>query len=128
MIERFPGAVPEIPVSNVRSAISYYETSLGFIREWVSTEYGIAGISRGDCRLYLTDAPFRQGYANTAPIVVWLNLKSRAEVDALHGAWKQAQARVSSAPQPEPWNLYEFTATDLDGNVFRVFSSLTDET
>ena len=28
---------------------------------------------------------------------------------------------IISAPESKPWKLHEFTAADLDGNVFRVF-------
>lgn len=30
-------------------------------------------------------------------------------------------ADIVSAPEPKPWKLHEFTAADLDGNLFRVF-------
>jgi hypothetical protein len=30
-------------------------------------------------------------------------------------------ARVVSEPESKPWNLHEFTAMDLDGNLLRVF-------
>jgi hypothetical protein len=34
MIQEFPGAVPEIPVSNVDMAAAYYESHLGFSKDW----------------------------------------------------------------------------------------------
>ena len=49
----FPQAVPEIPVTNVDEAVAYYVNRLGFILDWGDEAGGIAGISRGDCRLFL---------------------------------------------------------------------------
>ena len=51
----------------------------------------------------------------------WLNLNSKAEVDQLYEEWKATEARIISAPEDMPWNLREFMAADLDGNLIRVF-------
>jgi hypothetical protein len=53
--------------------------------------------------------------------VLWINLNSKAEVDGLHRAWSDAGAKIVSAPESKPWNLHEFIAADLDGNLLRVF-------
>jgi uncharacterized glyoxalase superfamily protein PhnB len=119
MSESFPSAAPEIPVGNVTSAALYYEKCLGFSWDW-GTE-GIGQVSRGDCRFFLTDTNFRTGGVATPPVVTWINLNSKAEVDRLHGAWSVSGARILAAPESKPWNLHEFTAADLDGNLLRVF-------
>ena len=119
--QRFPAAVPEIPVAAIDTAIEYYRSRLGFDFDWGGAEGGIAQVSRGDCRLFLTDAAFRAGRGNGTPVVIWLNLDSRDEVDALFEAWSLAQATIVSRPESMPWKLHEFTASDLDGNLLRVF-------
>jgi hypothetical protein len=43
------------------------------------------------------------------------------EVDELFEIWKAAAARIISPPESKPWKLHEFTASDIDGNLFRVF-------
>jgi hypothetical protein len=53
MSEKFPAAVPEIRVSNVSRAAVYYEKCLGFRWDWGIE--GLGQVSRGDCRLFLTD-------------------------------------------------------------------------
>lgn len=121
MHKTFPGAVPEIPVTDTDTALDYYENRLGFDIDWRAKEDGISGVSRGQCRLFLTDPPFREGRANSPPVVVWINLDSKAEVDALHAEWHASGAAIASPPESKPWMLHEFTAVDLDGNVFRVF-------
>ena len=118
---KFPAAVPEIPAANVDKAAAYYVESLGFTLDWGDDAGGIAGISRETCRLFITNRPFRDSYGNTGPILFWLNLDSKAEVDELFAEWKAGQAKIVSEPEDKPWKLHEFIAADLDGNLIRVF-------
>lgn len=118
---KFPAAVPEIPVTDMNSALDYYESKLGFDIDWGGADGGIAGISKGDCRMFLTDRDFRAPHCNAPPVMIWLNLNSKEEVDELYEIWKASEARIISAPESKPWKLHEFTASDLDGNLFRVF-------
>src|SRR5258706_15769171 len=76
---------------------------------------------KGNCRLFLTNRSFRESYGNAGPILFWLNLDSKAEVDELFAQWKAAHANIVSEPEDKPWKLREFTAADLDGNLIRVF-------
>jgi len=128
MTSAFPAAVPEVPVRNVDEAAAYYSNCLGFAHDWGDDSGGIAGISRGDCRIFLTNAAFRAAHGNSAPVLVWINLNSRDEVDELHRVWKASGAMIVSPPEAKPWNLYEFTAADLDGNLLRVFYDFGSET
>ena len=121
MSEEFPGAVPEIPVNNVDEAAAYYAKCFGFSKDWGGDDGGIGQVSRGNCRIFLTNAAFREGYGNRAPVLIWLNLSSKQEVDDLYEAWSSGAARILSKPESKPWNLHEFTASDLDGNLLRVF-------
>jgi len=121
MTSKFPGAVPEIPVTDVDEAAEYYESKLGFSVDWGGGEGGIAGISKGRCRLFLTNGAFREHYGNIGPVLIWLNLDSNEEVDELHEQWKTSQARIVSPPESKPWGLHEFMVADLDGNLLRVF-------
>ena len=117
----FPAAVPEIPVSDINKAAEYYVKSLGFKIDWGGEDGGIAGISKGFCRMFLTNPSFRQPYGNVGPVMIWLNLDSKAEVDELFAQWKAAQAKIVSEPEDKPWKLREFMAADLDDNLIRVF-------
>ena len=124
----FPGAVPEMPVSDVDAAAAYYQNQLGFSIDWGGADGGIAGISRGSCRMFLTNRAFREHYGNAAPVVVWLNLNSKQDVDDLYNVWSSCQARIVSRPESKPWKLHEFTVADLDGNLLRVFYDFSGET
>ena len=117
----FPAAVPEIPAASVRKAAAYYVSVLGFTFDWGDEPGGIAGVSRGNCRLFITNGRFRESRGNTSPILIWLNLESKAEVDNLFAEWKAAQARIVSEPEDKPWKLREFIAADFDDNLIRVF-------
>lgn len=121
MNEEFPGAVPEIPVNNVDEAVVYYENSFGFLKDWGGEAGGIGQVSRGSCRIFLTNRAFREQYGNSGPVLIWLNLNSKKEVDELYEAWSSRGATIICKPESKPWNLHEFTAKDLDGNLLRVF-------
>ncbi len=121
MTHEFPGAVPEIPVSDMKKAAAYYVHNLGFTLDWGGDDGGIAGISRGQCRTFLTAPAFREHYGNAGPVLIWLNLASKDEVNELHELWSRSQAKIVSPPESKPWQLHEFTAADPDGNLLRVF-------
>ena len=57
----------------------------------------------------------------TSPVIVWLNLNSKQEVDELFERWKDTGAKIIEAVEDKPWNLREFRVADLDGNQLRVF-------
>jgi uncharacterized glyoxalase superfamily protein PhnB len=117
----FPAAVPEIPTADVEKAAAYYVNTLGFTLDWGNDEGGIAGVSRENCRLFITNHAFRESYGNIGPTLFWLNLSSKTEVDELFAEWQAAHANIVSEPEDKPWKLREFTAADLDGNLIRVF-------
>jgi predicted lactoylglutathione lyase len=121
MIPELPGAVPEIPVSDITAATTYYRDNLSFSLDWLAADIALAGISRDNCRLFLAGPPFRKERGNVSPVLTWLNLSSKGEVDDLYQAWRVTNATLLSAPESKSWGLHEFTAADPDGNLFRVF-------
>ena len=106
---------------NVDHAAAYYVNTLGFTLDWGDDKGGIAAISRGNCRLFITNQSFRVANGNTGPVLFWLNLNSKSQVDELFREWKTAHAKIISEPEDQPWKLREFMAADLDGNLIRVF-------
>jgi predicted lactoylglutathione lyase len=118
---QFPSVCPEIPVLNLPAALAYYRDKLGFRIDWSDEQLGLAGLSRGETRMFMTNADYRSVLGVQGPIVLWLNLSNRAEVDALHEEWAGAGAMIADPPEAKPSKLYEFYAQDIDGNYFRVF-------
>src|SRR5438094_3945162 len=106
----FPDAVPEIPVRDINEAAAYYENNLGFTLDWGGEELGLAGISKGNCRMFLANPQFRKEYGNVGPTLTWLNLGSKEEVDELYRVWSASNAQLMSAPESKSWGLHEFTA------------------
>jgi predicted lactoylglutathione lyase len=127
MKDEFPAAVPEIPVTDMDQALDYYAGKLGFNIDWGGVDGGIAGISKGHCRIFLTDRNFRKQRGNTPPVMIWLNVCNKEEVDELYEIWNAGGVRIISPPESKPWKLHEFTASDLDGNLFRVFYDFSGE-
>jgi predicted lactoylglutathione lyase len=121
MTLEFPGAVPEIPVRDINEAAAYYEKNLGFTVDWGGEELGLAGISNGNCRMFLANSEYRKQSVTHGPVLIWLNLKSKDEVNDLFRLWSSSEAKLISEPESKPWGLHEFMAADLDGNLFRVF-------
>jgi uncharacterized glyoxalase superfamily protein PhnB len=121
MIPELPGAVPEIPVSDVVAAAEYYRDRLSFSVDWLAADIALAAISRDQCRIFLAGPAFREACGNATPVLTWLNLHSKGQVDDLHRAWRSTSAILLSEPESKPWGLHEFTAADPDGNRFRVF-------
>jgi uncharacterized glyoxalase superfamily protein PhnB len=102
-------------------ATANYERNLGFSLDWGGGADDLAGVSRDSCRLFLAGPTFRSERGNKSPTLTWLNLDSKAEVDAWHEEWRAREALLVSAPEDKLWGLREFTAADPDGNLFRVF-------
>jgi uncharacterized glyoxalase superfamily protein PhnB len=121
MKSELPGAVPEIPVRDINEAAAYYENNLGFTVDWGGEELGLAGISYGNCRMFLANSDYRKERGNVGPVLIWLNLNSKDEVNDLYRLWGSSNAKLISEPESKPWGLHEFMAKDLDGNLFRVF-------
>ena len=121
MMNEFPAAVPEIPVTDMNAALDYYQHKLGFNVDWGGADGGIGGISKGQCRMFLTDSAFREHHGTAPPVMIWLNLDRKNEVDDLYAIWNASGAKIVSPPESKPWKLHEFTVSDLDGNLFRVF-------
>ena len=121
MLKGIPKAIPEIPVRDVEKAAKYYVDVLGFSFDWGDDQGGIGGISQGDCRMFLTNAQFREQCGTAGAVMIWLNLDNKHEVDELYQRWREAGARIFAEPEDKPWHLREFRVGDLDGNQLRVF-------
>jgi hypothetical protein len=55
--------------------------------------------------MFLTNRAFRKHYGNAPPVLIWLNLDSKQEVDDLHEAWSRCQPRIVSRPESKPGSV-----------------------
>jgi hypothetical protein len=56
---QFPAVCPEIPVLSLTAALAYYRDQLGFTVDWSDEQLGLAGLSRGDTRMFVSTAEYR---------------------------------------------------------------------
>jgi predicted lactoylglutathione lyase len=122
---RLPAAVPELPVSDITAAANAYGRQMGFSVDWTYADH-LAGISRDDTRLFLRRRTPDEDRDHQA-VLIWLNMASGAEVDALHAEWRARGVRIVGELQTADYNLREFTAEDGDGNRLRVFFDLAGD-
>lgn len=123
----FPSICPEVPVRDLAEALPYYRDRLDFTIDWSDTQLGLAGLSRDDARIFLADAAYRSGLGNQAPVVLWINLANRGEVDVLHDQWATVGVTIAAPPKAKPYRLYEFFAQDVDANILRIFYDFGQE-
>jgi predicted lactoylglutathione lyase len=118
----FPPAVPELPVGNIEAAGNAYVQQMGFSVDWVYEGY-LAGISRDATRLFLRRRTEHDA-AQCHSVTIWLNMASPADVDELYAVWKKSGVTIAEELHTAAYNLWEFTARDVDGNRLRVFYDL----
>jgi hypothetical protein len=71
--------------------------------------------------MFLANPVFRRACGTGGPVLIWLNVNSKDEVNDMYRLWSSSKAQLISQPESKPWGLHEFMARDLDGNLFRVF-------
>jgi predicted enzyme related to lactoylglutathione lyase len=121
---RIPTPVPELPVADIPRAARFYVEKMGFALDWTYEDY-LAGISKDDARIFLRHRTAEEAAAGYC-VLVWLNMDSAADVDALNAQWITQGVAIREPLRTAPYNLREFIAEDPDGNRFRVFHDLGD--
>jgi uncharacterized glyoxalase superfamily protein PhnB len=106
----FGPPVPELPVADVERAQRHYRDALGFTIAWLEPDKGMCAVSRGNVAIF-----FRRRTPPFEPAVHWVYVP---ELDALYAELASRGAKVAGPPEKKPWGLWQFTLTDLDGNVF----------
>jgi len=53
--------VPEVPVQELQPALADYRDRLGFTVDWAADDIGLAGLSRGDTRVFYDFAREERG-------------------------------------------------------------------
>ncbi len=51
-----PAACPEIPVLDLPLSLAYYRDRLGFTIHWSDEALGLAGLSRGESRMFMAES------------------------------------------------------------------------
>lgn len=110
---------PEIPVSNLRAAIEYYEEKLGFksVMEMPGGDYAI--IERDEIAIHL----FHDNTRSPSPVGVHIFTH---ELDELYAELQQRGARLSQQIMRKPWGNRDFRVSDHSGNEIKFTEPLSD--
>src|SRR5713226_2909300 len=100
---------PEIPVSNLRGSIDYYEQKFGFrvAMQMPSGDYAI--VERDDIAIHL----FQDDARNHSPVGIHIFTQ---DLEALHAELQQRGALVSQGIIRKPWGNRDFRVNDNSRN------------
>ena len=104
--------IPIINVANMNISLTFYETVLGFNKEWEAAVDGdkVAGVNRDGCAIYLC-----QGSQGARGSWLWLGVESAEYFDQVVASGAMVVQEATSYP----W-AYELRVQDPDGNVIRI--------
>ena len=109
----FEGVCPILRVLDVAASLEYYVQKLGFKIDFRAPESYFASVSRGQCRIFLSQGD--QGHPGSW---VWIGVE---DAEALFHEYRASGAKIRHPPTNYSW-AYEMQVEDLDGNVLRLGS------
>jgi uncharacterized glyoxalase superfamily protein PhnB len=108
--------VPIVKVSDIKSALDFYCTGLGFAKDF---EYSVsasgphhAGLSLDGNHLHISTFP-GDGVAGTATYCYV------DDIDAMHAAFQARGVKAEMEPTNQDWGMREVYIRDPDGNKLR---------
>ncbi len=106
---RLSRIAPEIPVSNLRGSIEYYEQKLGFrvVMEMPSGDYAI--VERDEVAIHL----FQDNTRIHSPVAIHIFTH---QLDELHAELQRRGADLSQGIMRKPWGNRDFRVNDRSGN------------
>jgi uncharacterized glyoxalase superfamily protein PhnB len=109
MIAKLSRIAPEIPASNLKESIEYYERKLGF-RLAVEMPHGdYAIVERSGVAIHL----FQDEAQTHSPVGLHI---FTPDLDALHTELLERGARLSQGISRQPWGNRDFRVNDTFGN------------
>ena len=111
---------PEIPVSNLRESIEYYEQELGFrvVMEMPAGDYAI--VERDEIAIHL----FQDKARRHSPVGMHVFAH---QLDELHAEIKQRGAHLSQEIMRQPWGNRDFRVKDLSRNQMKFTEPLPED-
>jgi uncharacterized glyoxalase superfamily protein PhnB len=118
---RLSRIAPEIPVSDLRSAIEYYEQKLGFkvVMEMPDGSYAI--VERDDVAIHL----FHDVTRTHSPVGLHVFTQ---QLDDLQVELQGRGTRLSQEIMHKPWGNRDFRVNDDSGNEIKFTEPLSDNT
>jgi catechol 2,3-dioxygenase-like lactoylglutathione lyase family enzyme len=110
----------EIPVSNLRESIEYYEQKLGFrvVMELPGGDYAI--VERDEIAIHL----FQDEARRHSPVGMHIFTH---QLDELHAELKQRGAHLSQEIMRKPWGNRDFRVNDPSENEIKFTEPLPDD-
>lgn len=103
---------PVLASLDIIKTVDFYETKLGFTRNWCDSGYGI--VSRDDISIHFWKCNNKIFPENTSCYVFVDN------IDALYMEYSTVGVIHPNGPlENKPWDVREFSILDLDGNLIR---------
>jgi uncharacterized glyoxalase superfamily protein PhnB len=111
---------PEIPVSNLKESVEYYEQKLGFrvAMEMPGGNYAI--IERDDIAIHL----FQDDARRPSPVGIHIFTE---DLEALHTELMNRGARISQEILRKPWGNRDFRVNDDSGNEIKFTEPLSSD-
>jgi predicted enzyme related to lactoylglutathione lyase len=111
---------PEIPVSDLRGSIEYYEQKLGFrlVLEMPDGDYAI--VERDDIAIHL----FHDESRPHSPVGMHIFTQ---QLDELQAELQQRGARLSQKIMRKPWGNRDFRVNDSSGNEIKFTEPLSED-
>ena len=113
----FHSLIPELPVTDVDAALTYYRNVLGFSVEGrhqdKSGNVVFGSVLCGGANFYFSKS---NGLPSVARCWVFVD-----EVDALCAAFGSRGARITEGVEDKPWGYRQFTVEDLNGHLLTFF-------
>ena len=99
---------PEIPVSNLKDSVKYYEQKLGFRVAMEMPDGNYAIVERDDIAIHL----FQDDAQRPSPVGIHIFTE---DLEALHTELKNHGARISQEILRKPWGNRDFRVSDNSG-------------
>lgn len=105
----FRYVIPKLPAANIKSAIEFYKSKLGFVELFNYGDY--AAVARDAVEIHLWECQDQNIAQNTACRIAVDN------IEELYEKYQQAGViHPNGALAEKPWGRKEFVALDIDGN------------
>jgi uncharacterized glyoxalase superfamily protein PhnB len=112
---RLVAAIPWLACANLMATIEFFETKLGFTRDWISGEPPTdGGVVRDGVRLFLFEHADLAARASDSEITIEVE-----NVDALFAEHKLNGAPIEMEIRNEPWGTREYTVREPNGYLLR---------
>jgi uncharacterized glyoxalase superfamily protein PhnB len=111
---------PELPVSNLRGSLQYYEQKLGFRVAMLMPAGDYAIVERDGVAIHL----FQDDTGNHSPAAIHIFTH---DLDELHAELQQRGAHLSQGILQKPWGSRDFRVSDDSGNEIKFTELLSDD-